>query len=634
MTGNIGTTEQSSIGIEKTPSDVVPINHPYYLNASDSPGMNLLNVSFDGTSYGNWKRGILISLSAKNKLCFINDKSEIPKEDSTLFDQWRRCNDMVIAWLLNSLSKDIAESLIYSLTASYLWNELEESCESKYFDDEPLPSVGQAYSILLNQESQREVHSGNLVGTDSTAFSVNKWNDRRSFNTKKESTQISYPDSSHPRNSQNTNQGNNLFCTYCKKTNHTISNCYKLIGYPEGYKFTNKPKKPMGNARVNAVNAAEEISGANVLSFQRNNIEIPEGQASKVKGMNKHSAFNINNFSKEQCQQLIDMFTSVQNGTGSQEQHTANMAGISKFFAAYTSSIKRFQTSPWIIDTGASHHMTFDKSLFHSFKLLPHPVSVTLPNSYKGHTIQRKQIFGEAVGGLFLLKGHTSATMSTSSLLHPLENKVINSSSFSSVSPVGSKVQSVPTIPSSCSNFCNPSFMNEMNCNSQNFVSNKLWHFRLGHLPYISMQKILGDSMQQPKIFDFPCDICPMARQTKLPFPNSRISSQACFDMIHIDTWGPYKTQTYKGEKYFLTIADDFSRTTWTYLLSSKSNAFPVLKSYLAYVERQFGKKVKVVRSDNAYELGSGHLPSDFFLYTRYYPSNHMCGHPSTKWGG
>ncbi|XP_060188433.1 uncharacterized protein LOC132617449 [Lycium barbarum] len=488
MSGNFGTTEQSSIGIEKTPSDVVPINHPYYLNASDSPGMNLLNVSFNGTSYGNWKRGILISLSAKNELCFINDKSEIPKEDSPLFDQWRRCNDMVIAWLLNSLSKDIAESLIYSLTASDLWNELEESCDCKGGAKEhnqkmneaikliqflmglneaysavranilmmkPLPSVGQAYSILLNQESQREVHSGNLVGTDSTAFSVNKWNDRRSFNTKKESTQISYPDSSHPRNSQNTNQGNNLFCTYCKKTNHTIGNCYRLIGYPEGYKFTNKPKKPMGNARVNAVNATEEISGDNVLSFQRSNTEIPEGQASKVKGMNKHSAFNINNFSKERCQQLIDMFTSVQNGTGSQEQHTVNMAGISKFFAAYTSSIKRFQTSPWIIDTGASHHMTFDKSLFHSFKLLPHPVSVTLPNSYKvnvhytgdivlsehitltnvfyvpsfkhnlfsvsqfieeteleiifskkgcfiqGHTIQRKQIFGEAVGGLF-----------------------------------------------------------------------------------------------------------------------------------------------------------------------------------------------------------------------------------------
>lgn len=27
--------------------------HPYFLNSSDSPGMNLINVSFDGTSYEN-----------------------------------------------------------------------------------------------------------------------------------------------------------------------------------------------------------------------------------------------------------------------------------------------------------------------------------------------------------------------------------------------------------------------------------------------------------------------------------------------------------------------------------------------------------------------------------------------------
>lgn len=68
----------------------------------------------------------MISLSAKNKLDFINGKVEIPSESSPLFGQWKRCNDMVIAWLLNSLSKDISESVIYSQTAMDLWSELEE----------------------------------------------------------------------------------------------------------------------------------------------------------------------------------------------------------------------------------------------------------------------------------------------------------------------------------------------------------------------------------------------------------------------------------------------------------------------------------------------------------------------------
>lgn len=51
-----------------TPSQQIDSCHPYFLSSSDSPGMNLLNVTFDGSCYGNWCRGVHISLSAKNKL--------------------------------------------------------------------------------------------------------------------------------------------------------------------------------------------------------------------------------------------------------------------------------------------------------------------------------------------------------------------------------------------------------------------------------------------------------------------------------------------------------------------------------------------------------------------------------------
>ncbi|XP_033510811.1 uncharacterized protein [Nicotiana tomentosiformis] len=107
-------------------SNLVDGTHPYFLNSSDSPGKSLINVSFDGTSYENWRRGVLISLSAKNKLGFINGSCQKPVENSPLFAQWRRCNDMVITWMLNSLSNDIAESVIYSQTAEELWVELEQ----------------------------------------------------------------------------------------------------------------------------------------------------------------------------------------------------------------------------------------------------------------------------------------------------------------------------------------------------------------------------------------------------------------------------------------------------------------------------------------------------------------------------
>lgn len=73
-----------------------------------------------------------------------------------------------------------------------------------------------------------------------------------------------------------------------------------------------------------------------------------------------------------------------------------------------------------------------------------------------------------------------------------------------------------------------------------------------------------------------------------------------------------YRSSTYNGFKYFVTIVDDYSRGVWTFLLSSKSNAFPVLKNFLAMVERQFDVRVQVIRSDNAFELGKGSQESTF----------------------
>ncbi|XP_019241196.1 PREDICTED: uncharacterized protein LOC109221186 [Nicotiana attenuata] len=101
-------------------------NHPYHLNNSDSPGMTLVNTVFDGRGYPGWRRSILLSLSAKKKLGFINGVCKSPNLNSPELEQWNCVNDMVISWILNALSKDIADSVIYSKTAKELWDSLEQ----------------------------------------------------------------------------------------------------------------------------------------------------------------------------------------------------------------------------------------------------------------------------------------------------------------------------------------------------------------------------------------------------------------------------------------------------------------------------------------------------------------------------
>ncbi|XP_016441360.1 uncharacterized protein LOC107766956 [Nicotiana tabacum] len=102
------------------------VNHPYYLNNSDLPGMTLVNTVFDGRGYPGWRRSILLSLLAKKKLGFINRACQSLDLKYPHHEQWSYVNDMVISWILNTLSKDIADSVIYSKTAKELWDSLEQ----------------------------------------------------------------------------------------------------------------------------------------------------------------------------------------------------------------------------------------------------------------------------------------------------------------------------------------------------------------------------------------------------------------------------------------------------------------------------------------------------------------------------
>ena len=89
----------------------------------------------------------------------------------------------------------------------------------------------------------------------------------------------------------------------------------------------------------------------------------------------------------------------------------------------------------------------------------------------------------------------------------------------------------------------------------------------------------------------------------KTPYNLSQTTVAQPFDLIHIDIWGPSRV-TYKGKyKYFVTIVDEYSRGTWVYLMIHKSESFENLRTFCEYARNQFGKHVKIVRSDNGLEF-------------------------------
>jgi hypothetical protein len=115
-----------------------------------------------------------------------------------------------------------------------------------------------------------------------------------------------------------------VWCDYRNKPHHTCETCWKILGKPENWKGSHEDKFKKNPA-------AQEASSAP--------------------------------FNKEQIDQLLKLFKS---SSGSSSASNAFVAQASSDFKAL--SCHSFNHSaPWIIDSGASDHMTSLSSLYHSY---------------------------------------------------------------------------------------------------------------------------------------------------------------------------------------------------------------------------------------------------------------------------
>ena len=112
-TPDSGTSNASKSG-KSTKSAIDEPLSPYFLHHFDDPGLVLVSQPLTGDNYASWNRAMLIALSIKNKLGFINGSIEKPEaNDLNLLNSWIRNNNLVISWILNSVSKEISASIIF-----------------------------------------------------------------------------------------------------------------------------------------------------------------------------------------------------------------------------------------------------------------------------------------------------------------------------------------------------------------------------------------------------------------------------------------------------------------------------------------------------------------------------------------
>jgi transposase InsO family protein len=136
------------------------------------------------------------------------------------------------------------------------------------------------------------------------------------------------------------------------------------------------------------------------------------------------------------------------------------------------------------------------------------------------------------------------------------------------------------------------------------------WHERFGHL-HFEVLKQLG---KKEMVRGMPCvdhveqlrDPYVVTKLKRRPFPHQasyRATEQ--LELVHGDLYGPVSPSTLGGRCYFLLLVDDTTHYMWVVLLDSRAVAADAIKRHQVAVEKECGRKLQVLRTDNSSEFTS-----------------------------
>jgi len=137
-----------------------------------------------------------------------------------------------------------------------------------------------------------------------------------------------------------------------------------------------------------------------------------------------------------------------------------------------------------------------------------------------------------------------------------------------------------------------------------------LWHCQFRHLSlkglrtliYKKMVRGLPNLQASSKV----CSDCMVGKQHHKVIPKMSLwrASQR-LQLIHADICGPIKPESHSHKRYLINFIDDYSRKTWVYFLSDKSEAFDVFKKFKALVEKETGNSICCLCTDRDGEFTS-----------------------------
>jgi hypothetical protein len=163
------------------------------------------------------------------------------------------------------------------------------------------------------------------------------------------------------------------------------------------------------------------------------------------------------------------------------------------------------------------------------------------------------------------------------------------------------------------------------------------WHERLGHANFGSLEKMgrlemLRGLLPISHAEQF-CDTCVLAKHRRGVFPKQSVyRADMALEFVHGDLCGSVKPATPGGRRYFLLLVDDATRYMWVVLLRAKSEASSAIKRIQAAAEKECGRKLQVLSTDNGGEFTQLSSPPIVLMRGSLDTFRHHTPHSRTGW--
>ena len=268
----------------------------------------------------------------------------------------------------------------------------------------------------------------------------------------------------------------------------------------------------------------------------------------------------------------------------------------------------------WVIDSGASKHVTGMSTSFKTYTPYTHSESVQIADGTS------QQIHG--IGSI-----ECTPSLSLSSVLHVPSFPV----NLLSVSSIIDQFKCTVTFDETSCVFQERRTGRKIGTGVRHnglwFISHEesalkatvegdgkeilLHHCRLGHISFENLSRLYPMMFKGVDKSRLVCDACELGKHTRSTYPSVGLRSCEPFILIHSDVWGPCSVTSVNGAKWYVTFIDCYTRMTWIYILKHKNEVLKCFQDFHKLVANQFDARIRVIRTDN----GTEYVNNEFRSY-------------------